>query len=114
MEGFIDVTAGTDSTAEWSLLPPPLRKAVVVIEMRGRNHAKAIREYEITSKGVVILGNASQNIRALSAESPYIRVDPARRKSRHRSPGSTMKGDRPRTISRSNGVSAATGRSRPR
>ena len=29
---------------------------MVVIKMRGGNHAKDIREYEITSKGVVILG----------------------------------------------------------
>lgn len=32
-----------------------LRKILVVIKMRGGNHAKDIREYEITSKGVVIL-----------------------------------------------------------
>jgi circadian clock protein KaiC len=32
-----------------------LRKIMVVIKMRGGNHAKDIREYEITSKGVVIL-----------------------------------------------------------
>jgi len=34
-----------------------LRKILVVIKMRGGNHAKDVREYEITSKGVVILGN---------------------------------------------------------
>jgi circadian clock protein KaiC len=33
-----------------------LRKIMVVIKMRGGNHAKDIREYEITSRGVVILG----------------------------------------------------------
>jgi circadian clock protein KaiC len=33
-----------------------LRKIMVVIKMRGGNHAKDIREYEITSSGVVILG----------------------------------------------------------
>ncbi len=33
-----------------------LRKIMVVIKMRGGNHAKDIREYEITDKGVVILG----------------------------------------------------------
>jgi circadian clock protein KaiC len=32
-----------------------LRKIMVVIKMRGGNHAKDIREYEITSKGVVVL-----------------------------------------------------------
>ena len=29
---------------------------MVVIKMRGGNHSKDIREYEITSKGVVIMG----------------------------------------------------------
>lgn len=32
-----------------------LHKILMVIKMRGGNHSKAIREYEITSKGVVIL-----------------------------------------------------------
>jgi circadian clock protein KaiC len=30
---------------------------MIVIKMRGGNHSKDIREYEITSKGVVILGD---------------------------------------------------------
>jgi circadian clock protein KaiC len=30
---------------------------MVVIKMRGGNHSKDIREYEITSKGVVIMGD---------------------------------------------------------
>jgi circadian clock protein KaiC len=30
---------------------------MVVIKMRGGNHSKDIREYEITSKGVVIVGD---------------------------------------------------------
>jgi circadian clock protein KaiC len=34
-----------------------LRKIMVVIKMRGGNHSKDIREYEITSKGVVIVGD---------------------------------------------------------
>ena len=34
-----------------------LRKIMVVIKMRGGNHSKDIREYEITSKGVVIMGD---------------------------------------------------------
>jgi len=34
-----------------------LRKIMVVIKMRGGNHSKNIREYEITSKGVIILGD---------------------------------------------------------
>jgi circadian clock protein KaiC len=33
-----------------------LRKIMVVIKMRGGNHSKDIREYEITAEGVVILG----------------------------------------------------------
>jgi circadian clock protein KaiC len=33
-----------------------LRKIMVVVKMRGGNHSKDIREYEITSEGVVILG----------------------------------------------------------
>ncbi len=34
-----------------------LRKIMVVIKMRGGNHSKDIREYEITSKGVVIMSD---------------------------------------------------------
>ncbi|MGB9120747.1 MAG: ATPase domain-containing protein [Candidatus Angelobacter sp.] len=33
-----------------------LRKILAVIKMRGGNHSKDIREYEITSEGVIILG----------------------------------------------------------
>jgi circadian clock protein KaiC len=33
-----------------------LRKIMVVIKMRGGNHSKDVREYEITSEGVVLLG----------------------------------------------------------
>jgi circadian clock protein KaiC len=33
-----------------------LRKIMVVIKMRGGNHAKDIREYEITSQGMAVLG----------------------------------------------------------
>ena len=39
-----------------------LRKIMVVIKMRGGNHAKDIREYEITSKGVVILGQTPHEL----------------------------------------------------
>jgi circadian clock protein KaiC len=42
-----------------------LRKILVVIKMRGGNHAKDIREYEITSKGLVILGKALINFQGL-------------------------------------------------
>jgi circadian clock protein KaiC len=42
-----------------------LRKIMVVIKMRGGNHAKEIREYEITSEGVVILGKRLIDYQAL-------------------------------------------------
>jgi circadian clock protein KaiC len=42
-----------------------LRKIIVVIKMRGGNHAKDIREYEITSKGLVILGERLTNYQGL-------------------------------------------------
>jgi circadian clock protein KaiC len=38
---------------------------MVVIKMRGGNHAKDIREYEITSKGVIILGERLTNYQGL-------------------------------------------------
>jgi circadian clock protein KaiC len=42
-----------------------LRKIMTVIKMRGGNHAKDIREYEITSEGVVILGTRLTNYQGL-------------------------------------------------
>jgi circadian clock protein KaiC len=51
-----------------------LRKIMVVIKMRGGNHAKDIREYEITSKGVVILGQRLTNYRGLISGLP-VRTD---------------------------------------
>src|ERR1035438_7892167 len=47
-----------------------LRKILVVIKMRGGNHAKEIREYEITSKGVVILGKRMANFQSLISGIP--------------------------------------------
>jgi circadian clock protein KaiC len=47
-----------------------LRKIMVVIKMRGGNHAKDIREYEITSKGVVILGDRLTNYQGLISGIP--------------------------------------------
>jgi circadian clock protein KaiC len=47
-----------------------LRKIMVVIKMRGGNHAKDIREYEITSKGVVILGNRLTDFQGLISGIP--------------------------------------------
>jgi circadian clock protein KaiC len=55
-----------------------LRKIMVVIKMRGGNHAKDIREYEITSKGVVILGKRLTNFQGLISGVPVYadRSDP--------------------------------------
>jgi circadian clock protein KaiC len=47
-----------------------LRKIMVVIKMRGGNHAKDIREYEITSKGVVILGKRLADYQGLISGIP--------------------------------------------
>jgi len=47
-----------------------LRKIMVVIKMRGGNHAKDIREYEITSKGMVILGKRLTNFQGLISGLP--------------------------------------------
>jgi len=47
-----------------------LRKIMVVIKMRGGNHAKDIREYEITSQGVVILGKRLINYQGLISGIP--------------------------------------------
>jgi circadian clock protein KaiC len=43
---------------------------MVVIKMRGGNHAKDIREYEITSKGVVILGKRLTDYQGLISGIP--------------------------------------------
>jgi circadian clock protein KaiC len=53
-----------------------LRKIMVVIKMRGGNHAKDIREYEITSKGVVILGKRLTNDQGLISGIPIHLVRP--------------------------------------
>ena len=47
-----------------------LRKILVVIKMRGGNHAKDIREYEITPKGLVILGKRLTNYHGLISGIP--------------------------------------------
>jgi circadian clock protein KaiC len=47
---------------------------MVVIKMRGGNHAKDIREYEITSEGVVILGKRLTNYQGLISGIP-VRTD---------------------------------------
>ena len=50
-----------------------LRKIMVVIKMRGGNHAKDIREYEITDKGVVILGKRLTDYQGLISGIPVHR-----------------------------------------
>jgi circadian clock protein KaiC len=47
-----------------------LRKIMVVIKMRGGNHAKDIREYEITSEGVVLLGKRLEEYQRLISGIP--------------------------------------------
>jgi circadian clock protein KaiC len=43
---------------------------MVVIKMQGGNHAKDIREYEITSEGVVIIGKRLTNYQSLISGIP--------------------------------------------
>jgi circadian clock protein KaiC len=43
---------------------------MVLIKIRGGNHAKDIREYEITSEGVAILGSRLKNSRGLISVLP--------------------------------------------
>lgn len=57
-----------------------LRKILVVIKMRGGNHAKDIREYEITSRGVVILGERLTNYQHLITGIPDHLDPPGRKK----------------------------------
>jgi circadian clock protein KaiC len=47
-----------------------LRKIMIVIKMRGGNHSKDIREYEITSKGVVIIGERLTDFQRLISGIP--------------------------------------------
>jgi len=47
-----------------------LRKIMVVIKMRGGDHAKEIREYEITSKGVVIVDQRLTDYQSLISGLP--------------------------------------------
>jgi circadian clock protein KaiC len=58
-----------------------LRKIMVVIKMRGGNHAKDIREYEITSEGVVILGERLTNYQGLITGIPE-RFNPTKKRNR--------------------------------
>ncbi len=47
-----------------------LRKVLVVIKMRGGNHSKDIREYVITSKGVVVIHPRSTEYHGLTTGIP--------------------------------------------
>jgi circadian clock protein KaiC len=47
-----------------------LRKVMVVIKMRGGNHSKDIREYVITSKGVVVIHPRSTDYDGLTTGIP--------------------------------------------
>lgn len=49
-----------------------LRKIMVVIQMRGGNHSKDIREYEITSNGVVIIGDRLTDYEGLITGIPVL------------------------------------------
>jgi circadian clock protein KaiC len=60
---------------------------MVVIKMRGGNHAKDIREYEITSKGVVILGNRLTNYQALISGIPVDSAPSGSKEEPSRRPG---------------------------
>ena len=54
---------------------------MVVIKMRGGNHSKDIREYEITSKGVVIMGERLTDYQGLITGIP-MHLDRSGNKSR--------------------------------
>ena len=69
-----------------------LRKILVVIKMRGGNHSKDIREYEITSEGLVILDDRLTNYQGLITGIPQ-RLDlPAQEEKPARKPKSKSKG----------------------
>ena len=68
-----------------------LRKIMVVIKMRGGNHAKDIREYEITNKGVVILGKRLTNYQSLISGIPQYKVLPVEKDEPSQDTGSEHK-----------------------
>jgi circadian clock protein KaiC len=47
-----------------------LRKVMVVVKMRGGNHSKDIREYEITSDGIVLIGPRLRGYQGLTTGVP--------------------------------------------
>ena len=66
-----------------------LRKIMVVIKMRGGNHAKDIREYEITPKGVVVLGKRLTDFQGLITGVPVH----SNRSNREEAPAQDQDGD---------------------
>jgi circadian clock protein KaiC len=47
-----------------------LRRIILIVKMRGGNHSKDIREYQITSGGVVIIGPRLTGFRGLTTGNP--------------------------------------------
>jgi circadian clock protein KaiC len=69
-----------------------LRKILVVIKMRGGNHSKNIREYEITSEGVVILDTRLSDYQGLITGIPKRLNRPGQKEKPARKPKSKSKG----------------------
>ena len=69
-----------------------LRKILVMIKMRGGNHSKDIREYEITSEGLVILGDRLKDYQGLITGIPQRLDPPAQEEKPARKPKSKSKG----------------------
>jgi circadian clock protein KaiC len=47
-----------------------LRKIILIVKMRGGNHSKEIREYQITSEGLIIIGPRLTGFRGLTTGNP--------------------------------------------
>jgi circadian clock protein KaiC len=69
-----------------------LRKILVVIKMRGGNHSNDIREYEITSAGLVISGDRLTDYQGLITGIPVRLNRPGQKEKPARKPKSTGKG----------------------
>ena len=69
-----------------------LRKILVVIKMRGGNHSKDIREYEITSEGLVIIDDRLTDYQGLITGIPQRLDPPAKEEKPARKPKSKSKG----------------------
>jgi KaiC/GvpD/RAD55 family RecA-like ATPase len=65
-----NATADLEAVPDYLSIDGQPRKIMVVIKMRDGNHAKDIREYEITSKGVVILGKRLTDYQGLISGIP--------------------------------------------